>query len=707
MADGGTMTSRGRRRSMSLVMQTEAAECALACLAMLASFHGHEVDLPSLRRRFSTSLKGIDLGRVIEIAGTIGLEARPLRAQLEYLPRAQLPCILHWDMNHFVVLNRATRKWLEIYDPARGRYRIALAEASKHFTGIVLELSPGDNFVPAQERRRVSLTALTGRVDGLARVLIQVFGLALAIEVLALLLPFQMQLILDQVLLSSDSNLLLVMSIGFLVVVGLSTALDLARAWIISWFGAALNAQWVINLFNHLLRLPLDYFEKRHMGDILSRFSSVQAIQNTITGSFVEALLDGLMGSLSVIILALYSIPLTLIVVLMLALYASLRWAMYSALWRVNEEQIVYAAKQQSELMESVRGIQAIKLANKQGERKARLANATLEAAKRTERMQRLVMAFGVFNRGLFGAQRIALIALGAYLTMRGRFSAGMLVAYLAYADQFATKMGGLVDKSVDFRMLRLHAERIGDIALTEPEPHAQGIYSGSDPQSSLVITNLAFRYAEGEPWVFRSLDLAIGDGESVAIVGPSGCGKSTLAKIILGLLTPQEGKVEIGGLTIAALGLTRYRAMFAAVMQDDQLFSGSIADNIAFFDPVAKLTDIEDAARAAAIHKEIAAMPMGYETLVGDMGSALSGGQKQRILLARALYRKPRIIVLDEATSHLDPKNESLANEAIRCLSITRIIIAHRQETIAQADRVIDLSSHYSASDGPPMSRM
>lgn len=326
---------------------------------------------------------------------------------------------------------------------------------------------------------------------------------------------------------------------------------------------------------------------------------------------------------------------------------------------------------------------------------------------KRTERMQRLVMAFGVFNRGLFGAQRIALIALGAYLTMRGRFSAGMLVAYLAYADQFATKMGGLVDKSVDFRMLRLHAERIGDIALTEPEPHAQGIYSGSDPQSSLVITNLAFRYAEGEPWVFRSLDLAIGDGESVAIVGPSGCGKSTLAKIILGLLTPQEGKVEIGGLTIAALGLTRYRAMFAAVMQDDQLFSGSIADNIAFFDPVAKLTDIEDAAGAAAIHKEIAAMPMGYETLVGDMGSALSGGQKQRILLARALYRKPRIIVLDEATSHLDPKNESLANEAIRCLSITRIIIAHRQETIAQADRVIDLSSHYSASDGPPMSRM
>lgn len=693
MAAGINFSTWGRRRQMPLVMQTEATECALACLVMIGCYHGHDIDLPSLRRRFSTSLKGIDLKRVVEIAHGLGFEARPLRAEIEYLSDAQLPCILHWDLNHFVVLNSVSRDRVEIYDPALGRLRLSLSETGKHFTGVVLELTPGADFAPVQERQRVSLRSLTGRVTGLTRALIQVSGLALAIEIIGLVLPFQMQWVIDQVLLTADKNLLLTLTIGFLAAMVLHGALSIARAWVISWLGATLSAQWSINLFSHLLRLPLDYFEKRHMGDIMSRFASVRAIQNTITSSFVEALLDGLMGSLTLVVLCLFSPLLTLAVVVVILMYGFLRWAMYRTMWRVNEEQLVYGAKQQSELMESVRGIQAIKLANKQSERRARLANATLEEAKRSMRSQRYTLAFAVTNQSLFGAQRICLIGMGAYMAIEGKFSAGMLVAYVAYADQFATKVGSLIDKVTDFRMLRLHAERIGDVALAAPERHAQGVYSGPEPDAQIEVRNVSFRYAEGEPWVLRKLSLTINAGQSFAIVGPSGCGKSTLAKLLVGLLTPTEGNIQIGGIDIRQYGLDNYRRLIGAVMQDDTLFAGSIAENIALFDSGANINAIIEAASMAEIHHEVMAMPMAYESRVGDMGSALSGGQIQRLILARALYRKPKLLVLDEATSHLDAVNERLTNDTVRSLNITRVILAHRKETIELADRVFDLA--------------
>ncbi|MGE8218479.1 MAG: peptidase domain-containing ABC transporter [Stenotrophomonas acidaminiphila] len=680
-------------RRMPLVMQTEAAECALACLTMISCYFGHEIDLAAMRRRFSTSLKGVNLARMVEIADALGLDARPLRAELEYLPDAQLPCILHWNLNHFVVLQKIKGKEAVIFDPAVGRYQITIDRLSDHFTGIVLELKPGADFAPVRERRAVSLRSLTGRITGLMPVLVQVIGLAFAIEILALVLPFQIQLVVDQVILSSDKGLLVVVSIAFLLVILLQTVLVVIRGWVISWLGASLNSQWATNLFGHLLKLPLEYFEKRHIGDVVSRFSSVQFIQQTFTGSFVEALLDGLVGILSLIILSAYSLKLTGLVVLACTLYVALRWAFYRTLWRINEEQLIYGAKQQSELMESVRGVQTIKLANKQVERKNRLANATVESSIRSMKAQRLSLSFGAINRGLFGAQRVMVIALGAYLVIQGEFSAGMLVAFVAYADQFTGKFGSFVDRFVAFRMLRLHGERIADIALTAPEQHVQNSsFTGLIPESRIDVKGLSFRYAEGEPWIFQGLNMTIEAGESVAIVGPSGCGKSTLAKLLLGLLEPTEGVIQIGGMDIRHYGLENYRRIVGAVMQDDHLFAGSIADNISFFDESATMDQVVAAAGLAQMHEEIVAMPMGYESLVGDMGAALSGGQKQRIMLARAFFKNPRVLIMDEATSHLDGANEMKINEKIREINITRIIIAHRAETIASAGRMIRL---------------
>lgn len=693
MADGGDFRIPWRARNrIDLIMQTESAECGLACLAMIAAFHGNQAGLPALRRRYSGSLKGMALNRLVDIADDLGFDCRALRAELEYLQYVRSPVILHWDMNHFVVLGEVKSDHVVVYDPAQGRRIMSIADVGKHFTGILLELSPTSSFKKEQRPEKIRLTQLTGKLVGLKRSLIQVLGLALAIEVLGLLVPLQAQWTVDQFSGGVDATLLVAVTVAFAMVVCIQTGLNVARGWLLSWVGANMNSQWQVNIFSHLMRLPMDFFEKRHLGDILSKVGSVRAVQATLTSSFVTAVLDGATGILALLLLAMYEHTFVLLVLAFVGLYALIRKLMFKRLLTLSEDAVVLQARQHTEMIESLRGMQAIKLANAQGERKARIANAVVGVTNKEMILDRVRIMFTGLSQSLFGLQRVLLLGYGAYMMGTGSISAGMLVAALAYADQFSGRAGSLIDKLVELGMLKLHLSRIADIATTEP---VQAItYSGADVSwpATIELRNCSYRYSEGEPWVFHKLSLSIGEGESVAIVGPSGCGKTTLAKVILGLATPQEGELLIGGVK-RSNGLSAPRGMIAAVMQDDCLFSGSIADNIAFFDPQAKLEDIRQAAAMAGIHDEIVVMPMGYETMVGDMGSALSGGQKQRILLARALYMKPRILVLDEATSHLDAANERLANASVSELKITRVIIAHRAETIACADRVFDLS--------------
>lgn len=679
-------------RQLPVIQQNELAECGLACLAMVACYYGHDVDLAGLRRRFPISLKGAGLSRLISIAGSLGFDTRPLRAEIEHLRDIRMPCVLHWDLNHFVVLKRIHRDRAEIHDPARGAVTMSLEEFGRHFTGVVLELAPSADFSPIQERRRIRLRALVGQVFGVRRALVQVLLLALALEVFTLLLPLAMQWTIDLVLVSADLGLLNLIGIGFITVVLFQAAISAMRGWVVADLGASLNAQWITNLFGHLLRLPLDYFEKRSVGGVLSRFLSVQSIQQTLTGSFIEGILDGITVLLVLVLLVFYSPMLTLLVIVAFGLYALLRWVSYRKLRQLKEEQLIHIGHQQSQMIESIEGVQTIKLANRQAERRSRMANATIEVANREAGINRVAATFSALAKLVFGLQRIVLIWICAWLVLRGQFTAGMLVVFVTYAELFATRGGNLIDKLVEFRLLGMHGVRIADIALEPPEANVHSEYTGPVPRPRIEVEDVGFRYAEDDPWVLRGCSFTIEPGESVALVGPSGCGKTTMAKLLLGLIRPHEGRIRIDGIDIERYGLARYRDRFGTVMQEDALFAGSIADNIAFFDPDATMEQIEDAARAAHIHRDIVAMPMGYESLVGDMGSSLSGGQKQRVLLARALYRKPAILLLDEATSHLDVELERAINLHVARLDVTRIVIAHRPETIRSADRVIGL---------------
>ncbi len=681
------------------MLQTEAAECGLACLAMVATYHGLSTDLPTLRQRFQLSLKGATMVDLMRLAGQLQLNPRALRAEMEHLGQLQMPCVLHWDLNHFVVLTEIRGGKAVLHDPARGVRRLSLDELSKHFTGVVLELAPAADFRPRVERQSVTARQLLGRVSGLKRSLLQIFALALALEFFVLLSPFFMQWVVDGVLVTADRDLLVTLGLGFSLLVLITVATGAIRSWAVLYLSATLNLQWLSNVFAHLMRLPVAWFEKRHTGDVMSRFGAVQQIQQTLTTSFIEVVLDGLMVVLTLVMMWIYSGTLTAIALASVVAYGVLRWAFFRPLREATEEAIVHDAKQSSHFLESLRGVQSIKLFNRQEDRQARFMNLVVDAMNAHIATRKLDLLFGVLHKLLFGLERVAVIWVGAVLVLDRSFSVGMLFAFFAYKEQFALRISGLVDKAVELKMLKLQGERLADIVLSSPEPEVL-VPARHDVPARVELKDVSFRYSDAEPPVLSGVSLVIEPGESVAISGPSGCGKTTLLKIILGIHEPQDGEVRVAGVPLAHLGLRGWREMIGTVMQEDQLFAGSIIDNISFFDSHANFDWVQECARMAAVHEEIEAMPMAYHTLIGDMGTSISGGQKQRLLLARALYKRPRILLLDEATSALDVDRERLVNQAVRQLDVTRVIVAHRPETIASANRVIVLQEGRVAQD-------
>lgn len=682
---------RGKR--LPVLLQTEAAECGLACVAMVASYWGHRINLSSMRHRFSVSLKGATLKGLMAMAQGLHLQPRPLKLEMEHLPELKLPAVLHWDMNHFVVLRKVSHAHAFIHDPGVGERRLALGEIAKHFTGVALELTPTSEFVPKNESRDFSLLSLMGRVFGLWRGLAQVLLLGLVLQVCALLMPFYMQWVIDEALLAADRDLVTVLGCGFLLLVVLQASIGAVRSWVTTVLSTNLNFQWLGNAFTHLMKLPLPYFENRHTGDIVSRFGSIQTIQKSMTIQFVEGVIDGVLVIGTFVMMCLYSLKLAVVACCAVVLYVALRVLIFAPLKEATSEQIIHAAKQQTHFLESVRGIQSVRLFGRNDERRAGWLNALADQFNSELRIAKLGVSYHTANTFLFGAERVIVIWLAALAVMDAKFSVGMLFAFISYKDQFSERMASLVDKLFEFRMLRLHGERVADIVLTQVEQDT--FTHEADPTGitpSIELRQLSFRYSDSEPYIIKALDLKITPGECIALTGPSGSGKTTLVKLLLGLLEPTSGEILIGGVKLANLGLSNYRQLIGTVMQDDTLFAGSISDNISFFSPSPNQEQIIQCARLAAIDNEINAMPMSYNTLVGDIGTGLSGGQKQRILLARALYKNPQLLVLDEATSHLDIWNEQAVNAAIQGLKLTRIIVAHRPETISMAERVVVL---------------
>lgn len=684
------------RPKLPVIRQNEAAECALACLAMVASYHGYRTDISSLRRKFPVSLKGVTLKMLMEMADESNLAPRALRVELSDIGRVETPAILHWDMNHFVVLKAVSRNSVSVHDPAIGARRYTLEEFSRHFTGVALELRPTDRFKRREVKAKLRLSDMWSNIVGLKRNLLHAIVLSIVLQLFVLASPFYLQLTIDEVLINFDIDLLLVLALGFGGFTLINAAAEALRGYVLLYISNLLGYQMVLNLFNHLIHLPLPFFEKRHIGDLVSRFSSTKPIRHMLTEGLVATFIDGLMAITTVIVMFIYSPTLAAIALAALFVYLFVRLSTYRLFRQRSEDAIVFEAKEATNFMETVRGMATIKLFGRESDRQRFWQNHYADVINADVKVGKLNIWFQVSSGLIFGIELVILIYVAARMVLQGDFTVGMIFAFMAYKRHFTEKASTLVERAIEFRMLGLHLDRLSDIALATREhvDSAKEIYD-EEIMGDLEVDNVSFSYAKDEPDVLNKVSFSVTAGETVAIVGPSGCGKTTLLKIMLGLFRPNDGEIRVDGVSLEQYGLASYRHQIAAVMQDDRLFAGSIAENIAFFDTDIDMGRVVQCARRAFIHDEIMVSPMAYNSLVGDMGTTLSGGQIQRVMLARALYQKPRILFMDEGTAHLDVNTEKLVNTAIANLGITRIIIAHRPETIGMADRV------YSFRDG------
>ncbi|WP_434030666.1 peptidase domain-containing ABC transporter [[Pseudomonas] boreopolis] len=680
------------RKRLPAVLQSEALECAHASLSMLAQYHGKALSLQVLRERFVPPTRGTSINELIQMADAIGMLARVYRAEPNHLAQLRLPCVLHWDIVHFIVLEACDGDTFDIVDPAIGRLRIGREELNRRFTGVVIEIEPGPEFHSSNPpQQRDALELLRSGVREHIWMIASVLLLAILLESLALTSPLFIQAVTDSILASADVKLLIVLTIAFAIASVLQTLISLARSSLLIRLGEELTVGWNVTVCSRLLRLPYEFFVRRSIGDIHSRFGSIEEIQRTVTHRFVEGALDGVTAILSLVMILLYSPVLAALTLGFALLYGIFRILTFPRLRLAQERGIRVHAMQQSLLLEILHGIHSIKANGREAGQLARYNRRTADTARAAANVQRWTRTVEEAGQLILRLQRVVAIAISAALAMHGSITAGMLVAYITYATQFSERSTRLLDLLSDWRMLILHGNRLSDIVLGESENGGGDQVAAAD-RADFTVSGLRFRYSSDGPWVLDGIDFEIRTGECVAIKGPSGTGKSTLAKLMIGLLEPEEGEISLGGIPIGQMKRSELREKIACVLQDDQLFNGTVAENIAFFEPGFDREQVVAAAKMAQIHADIMAMPLRYETRVIDLGASLSGGQRQRMMLARALYRNPKVLLLDEASSHLDLENERLINDAIAGLEITRIIIAHRPETLAIADRILEL---------------
>jgi len=680
------------RKTLPVILQTEMTECGLACLAMIGQYHGHNIDLNVLRKKHLVSMTGASLKSIMGIAGSLQLATRPLKVDLDQLHKLQMPAILHWDLNHYIVLKAVKGDKVHIIDPGLGLRVMPLSKVSDHFTGIALELTPTAEFSPIEARLKPHLSLLWSRLVGLKRAIFQTLTLSIILQIIVLATPFYLQLVVDGALPKRDYGLLMALAIGFGGLAILRAISEAVRSWAILIYGNQMSLQMVGNVFRHLIRLPTSYFEKRHVGDIISRMGSTKPIQEALTQSVVSVLIDGVMAALMLIILYLYSPILGTIVLISVALLVLATLLIYPHLRRTQEEAIFSKAIENSHVIESIRGSTTVKLFGREAQREAAwrnlytdFINANIEYGKFTI-WQKFAETF------LTGLQIVIVVWAAANMMMDddSRFTLGMLIAFLAYRQYFTDSVTQLLQKGIEFHLLSLHLDRLADIIFSESEDLEEADGTSQNIKGEITLENISFRYSDTDPWIVQDYSLTINAGSMTTFTGLSGGGKTTLLKLILGLYDPTKGRILIDGKPLSEIGIRNWRQHIGVVMQDDKLLSGTIADNISFFDPEIDMKRVVQAAQQAHIHDEISAIPMNYLSMVGDMGSILSGGQKQRVLLARALYHDPKVLFLDEGTANLDSKTETQIVKIIKEMLITRIIVAHRPAFIKRSDSVI-----------------
>lgn len=681
------------KKKLPLIRQVELSECGLICVLMISNYHGHQLDRHALRAMDKSGIQGSTLVDLINILEKLQFKTRAIRVEVQGLHQVLCPAILHWNMNHFVVLKSLRARYAIIHDPALGRRKISLDALSKSFTGVVLEIEKAVDFSALSSSNTLKLFDLFRPVKGFTKNLFVLFLLSLAVEGFILIHPIFLQYITDHLTHTHQLINLTTTSTFFIILTFFHSFFDYMRRHFVLYLINRMSEYFSSGMMQHLLKLPLEYFEKRHKGDVLSRFHAIGEIQNKITKDSMNILLDGMVIFLAFLIMAIYSMPLTAIVASAVLVTLIIRIFTYHHLKNQTEASVTLHAQMNSKFLEILQHIMSIKLFSKESIFYRDWNNGFIRSMNADIEIARVNIAFGISNLFIFNLEHISVLVVGALLVVKNKFSLGMLVAFLAYRQVLINKASSFIYNLFEYKLISIQVDRVSDILLQKTEPEESAILIQNPIRGDIKVQNLDYSYPGSQGLLLSKIHFHVHPAEKVVIKGPSGIGKTTLLKIMLGLIRPTHGSVLVDDMALNLLGAKKYRSFCASVMQDDRLISASLLDNITWMENKIDMERVIHVAKIAHVHEDIMLMPMGYETLVGDMGGALSGGQKQRILLARALYKKPKILFLDEATSHLDTNTEKKINRALKQLHMTQVVIAHREETIKMADRVIELS--------------
>lgn len=685
------LAARRPRGRVPHVQAHQTTDCGAACLAMVLRLHGRAERIDDVRGVLGIGRDGTTAQAIVDAAEHYGMRGRGLRLDPSDLRYVAPGTILHWEFNHFVVFERMRRDGIDIVDPTHGRRRITMDRFRRSFTGVAIELRPDDGF-RRRDPGRSPVWAYFGELSKEGRVVAPILVTSVVLRLLALALPALTAIIVDRVVPRADEHLLWVVAGGLAVAMLFQALSQLIRAHLLLQLRTSLDTRMTLGFLGHLVELPFAFFQRRSAGDLMMRVGSNATIREMLASNTVSALLDGVLVSVYLVLIALASLPMAMLVLGLGALQIALFLLSRRRYGELMSKDLEAQARAQGYLVQLLGGIETLKVAGTEPRAVERWANLFVDELNVSLERGRLSAAVDATMDLLRSLSPLLVLAQGTLMVLDGRLSLGVMLALSTLAAGFLGPLSAVVASGLQLQLMGSYVERIDDVLRAEKEQARGTVAAAPRLRGAIALREVSFRYSPHSAFAVRDVSVAIEPGTCVAIVGRSGAGKSTLANLLAGLYRPSEGRISFDDNELLELDLRSVRRQIGVVPQHPYIFGSSIRDNIGMGDDRVGLDRVIDAAKAACIHEDIVAMPMGYETIVADGGASLSGGQRQRIALARALVQRPAVLLLDEATSSLDAATERAVTENLRRLRCTRIVIAHRLSTIVAADRIVVL---------------
>ncbi len=683
-----------KRGVVPMHFQAETSECGLACLAMISGYLGKELSLSQLRERYRIDGIGASIKDLIAVAKGLSLSCRPLKLELGDIDKLQLPVILHWDLDHFVVLTKVSKHAFTVHDPAVGVRQYSLSELNLHFTGIALEVNRLQSFEAEKLSSELTLRQLFKPGRNFFRTAVQIFFLSIIIQLLTIATPLYLQLVIDQGISLQDKDLIILLALLFLIITLGKSAVSYFRGVILLQFSSQVGFQLAGNTFSHLVRLPINYFESREIGDIVSRFGSLESIKQLVTQEMITVIVDGIFSFLTLFLLFLYSPVLGGIALISIGLFSALRITALRKERRLRQESLITGARQQTSFIENIRTIATTKLYGIETERANAWLSNYVGLVNAGYFLGRFQLSVGTVQALLFGLDYLLTIFLGTNLVLNQDMTIGQLMSFIFLKQNFVSSISAMIPKLAEIQLMKLELERLSDIALHKADrvEDTQNLLD-QEIYGRVELNQLAFRYGDNSRWVLNDLNLTLLPGQSLGIFGVSGCGKTTLIKLLLGFEKPVKGTILIDGKELTDSSWATMRRKIAAVTHAETVLTGSVAYNIHLGLDNFDQEKLLDACRITGFDQLLARLPMGFSTPLTEAGIALSAGQLQRLLLTRALYHQPKILVLDEALSHLGDSAAIEVLKRVKALGISVILVSHNPRLIELTDQQIQLT--------------